>query len=179
MSTVLNVSKNAKHEFSKNATSTILLIKDEGVEGDAHRGVTVKHRSRVIIDPTKPNLRQVHFFDYETIKELQIKGFNVNASSLGENITTLGIDLLSLPAGTILKIGTESQVEITGLRNPCVQLDEFQKGLMSALLDRDENGTLIRKAGIMGIVLNGGIVRVGDNIDVQLPPKPYKPLEKV
>ena len=179
MGSVLGVSKSANHEFSKESADTLILIEGEGVDGDSHRGVTGKHRSRVKADPTQPNLRQVHLIHYELILELQDKGFDVKPSTLGENITTSGIDLLSLPTGTILNIGLEAKIEVTGLRNPCAQLDNYQKGLTSACLDRDKSGNLVRKAGIMGIVLKGGVVKLGDQIEVVLPPEPRKPLERV
>lgn len=179
MGMVHAVSKSSNHEFSKRPVDSIFLIEGEGVEGDAHRGVTVKHRSRVRQDPTQPNLRQVHLIHIELIRELQASGFHVEPAVMGENITTSGLDILSLPADTILHIGSESQIKITGLRNPCVQLDHYQAGLMTAVLDRDENGNLIRKAGVMAIVLKGGLVKPGDFIEVQLPSKPHRPLERV
>lgn len=179
MSTVLSLSKSSEHNFSKLACSSITLIEGEGVAGDAHRGVTVKHRSRVKADPTQPNLRQVHLISSELIQELQGKGFNVQAAIMGENITTEGIDLLSLPRGAKLKFGQKAVIEITGLRNPCKQLDNFQKGLTSAVLDKDDAGKLIRKAGIMGIVLEGGKISIGDTIKISLPSKPYHALERV
>lgn len=179
MSVVHAASKSDKHEFSKRPTESIFLIEGEGVEGDTHRGVTVKHRSRVRIDPTQPNLRQVHLIHLELIRELQQQGFNVGPATMGENITTSGLDILSLPTDTILHIGPEAIIKITGLRNPCVQLDHYQKGLTAAVLDRDERGNLIRKAGIMAIVLKSGLVRKGDTITVHLPPEPHRPLERV
>ena len=179
MAIVHSVSKSSKHEFSKEPTNAILLIKGEGVDGDAHRGVTVKHRSRVRQDPTQPNLRQVHLIHLELIHELQAQGFRVDPAAMGENITTFGLDILALPTDTVLHMGAKAQIKITGLRNPCVQLDEYQTGLMSAVLDRDEDGRLIRKAGVMAIVLQGGLVRQGDAIKVQLPPEPHRPLERV
>lgn len=179
MGSVLSVSRGESHEFSKQVMDSIDLIEGEGVEGDAHRGVTVKHRSRVKKDPTQPNLRQVHLIHYELIQELQGKGFDVSPATMGENITTSGIDLLALPTGTILTIGSTAAIEVTGLRNPCSQLDTYQKGLTAAVLDRDRTGNLIRKAGIMAVVVKGGRVNVGDNIIVTLPPKPHKSLERV
>jgi MOSC domain-containing protein YiiM len=179
LSTVLSLSKSDEHNFSKSTCSSLTLIKGEGVDGDAHRGVTVKHRSRVKVDPTQPNLRQVHLVHNELIQELQGKGFNVQAATMGENITTKGIDLLSLPRGTELKIGEEAIIEITGLRNPCKQLDNFQKGLTSAVLDKDDEGNLIRKAGIMAVVLAGGKISAGDPIKITLPSKPHYALERV
>ncbi len=179
MSIVYAVSKSDKHTFSKKPADAIFLIKGEGVEGDAHRGVTVKHRSRVEVDPTQPNLRQVHLIHNELINELQAKGFDVKPATMGENITTLGIDILALPRDTILQIGPEARLKVTGLRNPCNQLDHYQKGLTAAVLDRDEQGRLVRKAGIMAIVLQSGIVRKGDTIEVHLPLEPHHPLERV
>ncbi len=98
---------------------------------------------------------------------------------MGENITTRGIDLLALPRGAKLQIGGEAIVEITGLRNPCAQLDGIQQGLMAAVIGRRPDGGLIRKAGVMGIVLTGGEVRRGDTIRITLPPQPHLPLDRV
>lgn len=179
MGSVLSVSKGENHEFSKQIMDSIDLIEGEGVEGDAHRGVTVQHQSRVKKDPTQPNLRQAHLIHYELIQELQGKGFYVSPGTMGENITTSGIHLLALPTGTVLKIGLTAIIEVTGLRNPCAQLDKYQKGLTAAVLDRDSSGNLIRKAGIMAVVVKGGRVNVGDRIKVILPPKPHKSLERV
>jgi MOSC domain-containing protein YiiM len=150
-----------------------------GVEGDAHAGETVKHRSRVAADPSQPNLRQVHLIHAELFDELQRRGFAVSSGQMGENISTRGVDLLGLPAGARLHLGTAAVVEVTGLRNPCAQLDRLQPGLMAATLGRDENNKLVRKAGVMGIVLVGGEVRPGDPIRVELPPPPHRPLERV
>ena len=179
MKTVLSVSRDSKHRFSKVVVDSITLVAGEGVQGDAHRGVTVKHRSRVEADPTQPNLRQVHLIHYELIEELQGQGFRVEPATMGENVTTVGIDLLSLPTGTVLSIGDVAQVEITGLRNPCRQLDDYQQGLTAAVLDRDADGNLIRKAGVMGIVRTGGVVKQGDEIRIELPPEPHFALERV
>lgn len=179
MSRVLAVSKSGAHTFSKAGVDSIRLITGEGVEGDAHQGATVKHRSRVKADPTQPNLRQVHLMHNELIQELQTKGFDVHPAAMGENITTTGVDLLGLPADTVLAIGPDVKLKVTGLRNPCAQLDNYQTGLMAAVLERDEQGNLIRKAGIMSIVLKGGIVRAGDPIDVVLPTQPHRPLAVV
>ncbi|MTB50695.1 MOSC domain-containing protein [Lewinella sp. W8] len=177
--TVRSVSKSATHTFHKNSADCIVLLKGLGVEGDAHLGKTVKHRSRVAKDPTQPNLRQVHLIHLELFEELEDKGFAVKPGEMGENITTEGVDLLGLARGTVLQLGPTARVEVTGLRNPCKQLDAFQSGLMKAVLDRDEEGNLIRKAGIMGIVLEGGEVTVGDEIRVVLPPRPWQKLERV
>jgi MOSC domain-containing protein YiiM len=177
--TVEAVHKSATHTMSKPAHEHIRLLAGLGVEGDAHMGVTVKHRSRVAVDPTQPNLRQVHLIHAELFDELETKGFRVRPGLMGENITTRGIDLLGLPVGAKLYIGADAVVEITGLRNPCTQLDGLQPGLMAAVLDHDANGNLIRKAGIMGIVLMGGDVQPNDSIRVELPPQPHRALERV
>ncbi len=176
---VLAVSRNATHTFSKQNQQSIQLLAGLGVEGDAHLGKTVKHRSRVAIDPTQPNLRQVHLIHAELYDELRMAGFHVSAGQMGENITTHCINLLALPTSTRLHIGDQAVVEVTGLRNPCVQLDHFQPGLMAAVLEHDEQGNLIRKAGIMSIVLASGIVRPNDPIYIVLPPKPHRPLERI
>jgi MOSC domain-containing protein YiiM len=165
--------------MSKPGRTSIRLIEGLGVEGDAHAGTTVKHRSRVARDPTQPNLRQVHLVHGELLEELRAAGFDVAPGCIGENITTQGLDLLGLPTGTRLHIGECAIVSVTGLRNPCHQLERIQSGLMAAVLDRDAAGNLIRKAGIMGVVLAGGEVRPGDAIRVELPPEPRKPLECV
>ncbi len=175
---VVSVAKDGTHRFSKIACEEIHLIEGEGVEGDAHRGVTVKHRSRVKIDPTQPNLRQVHLIQFEILEELQAKGFKVDPATIGENVTTQGVDLLGLPRDTRLAIG-ETDIQITGLRNPCGQLDGFQKGLTAALLDKTTSGELTRKAGVMAIVLKGGVIKPGDPIAVYLPPEPHQKLERV
>jgi MOSC domain-containing protein YiiM len=176
---VTGLSHRAGHHFSKTPTDSLRLVQGEGVEGDAHRGKTVKHRSRVARDPTQPNLRQVHLMHAELHDELRAAGFDVAAGQLGENITTRGIDLLGLAAGTRLWIGADALVEITGLRNPCVQLDRFRPGLMNAVLGRDGQGGLIRKAGVMGIVLIGGKVVVGDQVKIEPPALPHRVLVPV
>ena len=172
------VSCSTTHDFSKPNQESIQLLIGLGVEGDAHSGETVKHRARVSIDPSKPNLRQVHLIHMELYAELQAAGFDISAGQMGENITTQGVDLLGLPTGALLRI-QDAVIEVTGLRNPCYQLDNFRPGLTKATLDHDEEGNLIRKAGIMGIVLSGGQVSPGNSISVELPPEPHKPLEPV
>ena len=176
---VIAVSKRPAHTFSKDLHDSITLLTALGVEGDAHCGVTVKHRSRVAKNPDQPNLRQVHLVHSELHEELAAQGFQVGPGQIGENITTRGIDLLQLPRSTRLHIGATAVVEVTGLRNPCSQLDSFQAGLMAALLSRDEQGRLIRKAGVMGIVLRGGTVFPNDRIVIALPDGPQLPLEPV
>ena len=176
---VVAVSRSTAHTFSKANQDSIRLVAGLGVDGDTHSGVTVQHRSRVVQDPSQPNLRQVHLIHSELFEELQAAGFDISAGQMGENVTTRGVDLLGLPTGTRLTLGNQAIVEVTGLRNPCSQLDGFLPGLTAAVLGHDAEGNLIRKAGVMGIVLVGGEVSAGDNISVILPPKPSKPLERV
>jgi MOSC domain-containing protein YiiM len=177
--TVSAVHLDATHGFSKHTQPRIKLLEGLGVEGDAHLGLTVQHRSRVAADPTQPNLRQVHLMHAELFDELATRGLTVRAGDLGENITTRGIDLLALPVGSRLRLGAEAIVEITGLRNPCSQIDAFQQGLLREVAYHDEHGNLIRKAGIMGIVLESGEVMPGDAIALELPPEPHRKLERV
>jgi len=179
MGSVVAVSARSGHHFSKTPALSIRLLTGLGVAGDAHMGETVKHRSRVRRDPTQPNLRQVHLIHAELFSELRGKGFVVQPADLGENITTDGIDLLALPTGTRLHLGASAVVEVTGLRNPCIQIDRFQKGLMAATLDRDAAGDLVRKAGVMSIVISDGDIRPGDAIRVELPAPPHHPLQPV
>jgi MOSC domain-containing protein YiiM len=176
MGSVIAVSLRAGHHFSKTPGLGIRLLTGLGVAGDAHMGATVKHRSRVRKDPSAPNLRQVHLMHAELFEELRGKGFVVQPGDLGENVTTSGIDLLALPTGTRLHLGAHAIVEVTGLRNPCVQIDNFQNGLMAATLDKDAGGNLVRKAGIMSIVIADGDVQSGDAIGVELPALPHRPL---
>jgi MOSC domain-containing protein YiiM len=176
---VASVSRSPTHSLSKPNTKKIRLLAGLGVDGDAHQGATVKHRSRVAKNPATPNLRQVHLIHAELFEELWARGFAVSPGLMGENVTTSGIDLLALPTGTRLHLGGEAVVEVTGLRNPCRQLDTLQPGLMAATLDRDGDGNLIRKAGIMAIVMSDGTVREGDPIRVELPPLPHRALAPV
>lgn len=176
---VTAVSLSPQHRFSKPVQLGIRLLTGLGVEGDAHLGVTVKHRSRVAKDPTQPNLRQVHLIHEELLDELKAGGFQVTPGSIGENVTTRGIDLLGLPRGARLHLGPTAVVEVTGLRNPCRQLNDYRPGLMAAVLDRDADGNLIRKAGVMGIVLAGGEVGPGDSIRVEMPVEPHQRLLEV
>jgi MOSC domain-containing protein YiiM len=167
------------HRFSKQPADHLTLIAGLGVEGDAHAGVTVKHRSRVARDPSQPNLRQLHLLHAEIFEELAPQGFTLKPGDIGENVTTRGIDLLGLGTGTRLCLGREAIVEITGLRNPCAQLDHFQPGLMAAMLGRDASGGLIRRSGVMAIVLQGGVLRAGDPIIILPPAGPHRPLQPV
>ena len=174
-----SVCRDDAHRFSKVPTEQITVIAGVGVESDAHAGVTVQHRSRVARDPSQPNLRQVHLVHREWLDALKERGFRVGPGTIGENITTAGIDLLGLPTGTRLRIGADAVVEVTGLRNPCRQLDDYQRGLQRAVLDRAADGSLLRLAGIMAIVVDGGVIRPGDPIDALLPQQPHTALQPV
>ncbi|MFD5139014.1 MOSC domain-containing protein [Streptomyces sp. NPDC058378] len=178
-SSVTAVSSNGVYSFTKPNRDSVTLLAGLGLEGDVHAGATVKHRSRVAQDPTQPNLRQVHLIHQELFAELREAGFEVGPGDLGENVTTGGIDLLALPVGTLLHLGDEAVVQVTGLRNPCLQIDHFQDGLLKQVVGRADDGTVVRKAGIMGIVTTGGVVRPGDAVEVELPVEPHRPLERV
>src|SRR5690242_7056540 len=177
--TVIAVSRSPTHTFSKPIADNIRLLAGLGVEGDCHNGATVKHLSRLLRFGIAPNLRQVHLIQEELFDELRQAGFSVSAGDMGENVTTRGVDLLSLPKGARLHIGDGALIEITGLRNPCRKLNRLQAGLMAATLDRDAEGQLVRKAGVMSIVVAGGEVRAGDPIRVELPAGPPEPLAPV
>ncbi|WP_027134513.1 MOSC domain-containing protein [Geminicoccus roseus] len=179
MATVVAVSRSSQHAFSKRSIDRIELVAGEGVAGDAHRGVTVMHRSRVRRDPTQPNLRQVHLIHAELLDELCAQGFAVAPGVMGENVTTSGLDLLALPTGALLRFGSGATVQITGLRNPCAQLDGFQPGLTAAVLGRDSEGGLVRKAGVMGVVVAAGPVWPGSAIELVMPPLPHRRLVPV
>jgi MOSC domain-containing protein YiiM len=176
---IVSVSLSTVHSFSKVVRPRVTLVAGLGIEGDAHNGVTVKHRSRVAADPSQPNLRQVHLIHAELIDALNRSGFSIRPGDVGENILTRNLDLLSLPQGTRLHIGDEAVLQVTGLRNPCAQLDDFQEGLTAAMLDRASDGSMIRKSGVMSIVLRGGEIGPGDDIRVEVPPLPHEKLQRV
>lgn len=176
---VVAVSAKATHGPDKPNRPALRLIAGEGVEGDAHCGPRVKHRSRRRANPDQPNLRQVHLMHAELHDELAAQGFTITPGYMGENITTRGFDLLALSTGARLLIGADAIVEITGLRNPCYQLDVLQPGLMAACLGRDPDGRPVRKAGVMGVVIAGGVVRADDPILMETPVGPYQPLKPV
>ncbi len=173
------VAGSAGHTFGKPVREGIRLLAGLGVEGDAHLGVTVKHRSRVAVDPTQPNLRQVHLIHAELLEELAAEGFAVGPGELGENVTTRGVDLLGLPRGAVLCLGPDARVEVTGLRNPCAQIEAFAPGLLKRLVRRGRDGAVERLAGVMGVVLEGGSVEPGMAVDVLLPQGPHLALERV
>lgn len=179
MGVVEAVALSPRHRFSKTPAMMIRLIAGIGVEGDSHAGVTVQHRSRARFNPTLPNLRQVHLIQAELLDELNGRGFAIRPGDIGENVTTRGLDLLALPTGTILRLGQDAEVEVTGLRNPCIQMDRFQDGLMAATLGQDAQGGLIRRAGVMAIVRRGGIVTPGDQVTATYPAAPHTPLKPV
>lgn len=176
---VVSVSTSPAHAFSKPAVDEITLVAGWGVEGDAHAGTTVQHLSRVRRDPTAPNLRQVHLIHSELFAEVADRGYSVEPGAMGENVTTRGVDLLSLPTGAVLRLGGTAAVEITGLRNPCAQIDGIEHGLMREMVHRADDGSVVRKAGVMGVVLEGGVVRPDDAIRVELPAAPHEPLQPV
>lgn len=175
---VVAVHRNSAHEFSKQSVDQITLLPGLGIEGDAHMGPRVKHRSRVERNPDQPNLRQVHFVASELLDEVNAAGFEVAPGAIGENVTTKGLDLINLPVGTTLRIG-DCLLSLTGLRNPCVQIDAFQDGLQGAMLGRDDDGKLVRKTGVMSVVINGGSISPGDTIEVALPPGDPMPMLQV
>jgi MOSC domain-containing protein YiiM len=177
--TVAAVAAAPGHHFSKQPRPVIRLVEGLGVEGDGHLGQTVQHLSRQRRDPGQPNLRQVHLMPTELLDEVRAAGHVVAPGDLGENVTTTGIDVFALPAGTVLRLGATAEVLVTGLRNPCRQIDDFQPGLLRQVLGRDAEGRTVRRAGIMGVVHRGGEVRPGDGITVVLPEEPHRPLEVV
>jgi MOSC domain-containing protein YiiM len=176
---VVSVSLSPTHSFSKAVAAEITLLAGLGVAGDAHAGATVRHRYRVRQDPTAPNLCQVHLLHSELFPELALKGIDVSAGQMGENITTSGIDLLALPRHTRLHLGASAIVEVTGLRDPCNQMNDLKPGLMKACIARNANGEIVRKSGVMSIVVTGGIVRPGDAIVVRIPAGEPLPLYPV
>jgi MOSC domain-containing protein YiiM len=179
MARVVAVSSSPTHSFGKPTRPAIALLAGLGVEGDAHLGTTVQHLSRVRRDPAAPNLRQVHLIHAELHDELAAAGYTVGPGQLGENVTTRGVDLLGLPTGSRLRLGADAVIEVTGLRNPCYQIDDFRKGVLREVVGRDAGGAVVRKAGVMAIVLAGGEVRPGDAIAVETPPEPHRPLVPV
>lgn len=176
---VVAVSKDGEHRFSKPLVDAVTLVAGWGIEGDAHAGTTVQHRSRVARDPSQPNFRQVHLLHAELFDEVAEAGFSVEPGQMGENVTTSGIDLLGLPEGAVLHLGDDASVQVTGLRNPCQQINGFEPGLLRAVLGRAEDGTVERKGGVMSVVLTGGTVRPGDRIRVELPDGERRPLQPV
>lgn len=176
---VVSVSRTGEHSFSKEKVESIRLLPGLGVEGDAHLGRTVQHLSRVRRDPSEPNLRQVHLMHAELHDALRGAGYDIESGAIGENVTTRAVDLLALPTGTVLRLGSDAVIEITGLRNPCAQIEAYRSGLLGEVVGRAADGSTIRKAGIMAIVVSEGVVRVGDPIGVDLPALPHTALSPV
>lgn len=176
---VIAVSRDDVHRFSKPVVDEVTLVEGWGIEGDAHAGTTVQHRSRVARDPSQPNLRQVHLLHAEVFDEVAEAGFRVEPGQMGENVTTRGVDLLGLPTGTLLHLGDEACVRVTGLRNPCQQINGFEPGLLREVLGRDEDGAVVRKGGVMSVVVTGGVVRTGDRIRIELPTGEQQALQPV
>lgn len=179
MGIVVSVSAEPGHGFSKTPRAAITLLPGLGVEGDAHCGATVRHRSRVAADPLQPNLRQLHLFPAEWLEALDARGFDLAPGGLGENVLTRGLDLLALPTGTLLRFSRGPLVAVTGLRNPCRQIEAYRQGLLAAVLDRDAEGAVVLKAGIMAVILEGGAIAPGDSIALSLPPEPHQKLQRV
>ncbi|MEM1332431.1 MAG: MOSC domain-containing protein [Actinomycetota bacterium] len=176
---VVAVHRSAEHEFSKASCAEITVVAGLGVVGDAHQGARVQHRSRVAKDPEQPNLRQVHLVASELLEEVTRLGFEVAPGALGENVTTAGLDLIRLPVGSMVRLGDDVLLALTGLRNPCVQIDAFAEGLQAAMLGRDDDGSLLRKTGVMAVVVQGGAVRPGYPIEVRFPPGPPRRMGRV
>lgn len=176
---IIALARSPSHDFSKQRCENLRLIAGIGVEGDAHAGETVQHLSRVALDPSQPNLRQVHLLHGELLDELAAEGFAVSPGQLGENMTTRGIDLLALPRGTVLRIGESAQIEVTGLRNPCKQIEAFRPGLLARLARKRGDGAIERLAGVMAVVVESGESACGDAVTVHLPAPPHQPLEPV
>ncbi len=177
--TVVAVSRDDAHRFSKAPAEVITLLAGLGVDGDCHASRTVQHLSRARVNPDQPNLRQVHLIHSELLDDLRARGFDVRPADLGENITTVGIDLLGLPRGARLRIGGSAEIEVTGLRNPCSQIEDFQRGLLKEVVHREADGSVVRRTGIMGIVISSGRIRPGDTISIELPDLPHEALDCV
>jgi MOSC domain-containing protein YiiM len=177
--TVIAVCSKETHGVRKLQRAAVKLVVNHGVEGDYHAGALVRHRSRVARDPQQPNLRQVHLMHAELFDELSAIGIDVAPGDMGENITTRGLPILDLTPGTRLHLGDSAIVEITGCRNPCAQLNDIDQRLLAQVAQKAADGSIIRKAGIMGIVIVGGVVRPGDAIRVEAPANTSARLEPV
>ncbi|OBT91659.1 hypothetical protein VE01_10343 [Pseudogymnoascus verrucosus] len=146
--TITSLSLSPTHAFSKPPISRLVLIPGLGVEGDCHLGADIQHLSRMTVRPLPENLRQVHLMSGEFLEGLVVRGEEgkagegegkrrVKPGDLGENITTSGLDLEGLTRGTILRFSSsptasdgDATIKITGLRNPCHQIERFGKGLL-------------------------------------------------
>ena len=176
---VMNLSLNPRHGFSKWPVESVNCLKGQGIEGDAHCGETIKHRSRVTVDPSQPNLRQVHLIQSELLAELNEKGFKLAPGLLGENITTAGVDLLQLPRDSVLQFGSGVKLRLTGLRNPCAQIEAFRTNLLREVVGKNADGVVVRRAGVMAVVEEGGALSRGERFVVIFPKLPHIDLERV
>ena len=175
---VLAVHSSGAYTFTKRPRGFIRLIEGLGAEGDIHAGPTVRHRSRVARDPHQPNLRQVHLIHSELHEQLRGQGFEIGPGQMGENVTTRGIDLLGLATDTVLRFPGGAAVRVTGLRNPCGQLNGLKDGLMNACVYKDAAGNTVRLAGVMAVVLASGEIKPEDEIEVEAPAE-FRALEPV
>jgi len=166
---VIAVAAKPEPGVGKVLREVITLVAGHGVEGDYHAGPFVRHRSRAARAPDLPNRRQVHLIHAELFDEVAALGIDVRPGQMGENITTRGLALMDLSPGTRLHLGSIAVVEITGCRNPCNQLDAIDPRLLPEVARKAADGTIARRAGIMGIVVQGGPVRPGDPIHVEVP----------
>jgi len=164
----VSVNSDDAYRFSKIARQSVRLVEGHGIEGDAHAGRFVKHRYQAKKEPLTPNRRQVHLIQSELFEEMRGFGFIIEPGDLGENVTTVGIDLLALPLGAQLHLGESAVVELTGLRMPCGLIDKFQTGLKRSMIVRTPRGVTFR-AGVLGIVTSSGDVRPGDLVRAELP----------
>jgi len=180
---VLAVHRSDEHTFAKPTVDSVTLLPGLGVEGDAHLGAQVKHRSRVAADPNQPNLRQVHLVMSELLDDVRAAGHEIEPGRLGENVTTTGIDLIGLPVGSMLRIGDTALVALTGLRNPCKQIRDVGDGVLKMMFVDGERygrpGEQIGRTGVMGVVVAGGTVSAGDEIAVRYPAGVLTPMQKV
>lgn len=176
---VESVHRSESHDFTKATVEEVVLVAGVGIEGDAHAGATVQHVSRKKKDADRPNLRQVHLVSAELHEELVADGFDLDHGGFGENLVTRGIALGDLPVGTTLALGDDAIIVLTGLRDPCAQIDRHREGLRAAVAFDPGEGPKLFRDGAMAMVVRGGVVRTGDPIGVALPPEPHHPMRKV
>jgi MOSC domain-containing protein YiiM len=174
-SSVVAVHRKEEYGVFKEIQESVHLVKGFGVQGDAHMGTLVQHRYNKKQNPNQPNLRQVHLIQAELFDDLKELGLIVKPGEMGENITTRNIDIINLPLDTKLHLGDSAILQLTGLREPCGQLNTVQKGLKNAVLD--ESGK--SRVGVMSVVLRGGAVKADDLIRVELPSEPHQDLQPV
>ncbi|GIK02293.1 hypothetical protein Aspvir_006342 [Aspergillus viridinutans] len=186
---ILSVSKSSSHSIAKTPVPSITLIPNHGVDGDCHAGQTTQHRAQA---QRTPNLRQVHLVPVETLRELSGRfsaaaaGRNakpLSAGEIGENITTEGVELSTLPLGTELHFLSgegkeEAIVVLTGVREPGPGMDKCRAGLKNVCVVRDGGRVVRRLAGVMGTVKKGGMLRPGMGIRI-VKPASVRPLPVV